>query len=755
MNKFKTGSTKNLLLIGSLVSTSFTPLFSMQAKASPEEGGQLGAITITGTDEDRARAPGSIHKIGEESLEQWHYTDVNRVLEEVPGVYMRKEDGYGLRPNIGMRGSDSNRSKKITLMEDSVLFAPAPYSAPAAYYFPMMSRMQAVEVYKGLSSIKYGPNSVGGAINFVSRETPMQNTPNGTGTLDISAGSYGFKNLHGFYGNSYQNFGWLLEGVHMQSDGFKKIDGGGDTGFDKNEVTLKLRFNSDPSADIYHQLDVKLGYANEVSNETYLGLTDDDFAKDPYRRYIISGDDKMEWQHQQFSLNYFLDPGGDFTINTVMYRREFSRVWDKVGDFSNDNISFNDVLRNPNTPGNIDFYNIMTGQSNSNDVPEQQILMEAKDRDFISQGIQTQLDAELYIGGYQNNLAIGLRYHEDEVVRDHTMRQFEVTAGSLAENTSIAPYDTKQDQAKSQAVSLFLFNEIIMGDLAISGGVRGEFIRSQHLDESKDKYTGIQANKKTDLENTIILPGIGVNYKITDSLRLVSGVHQGFVNLPPGSPDDALPEKSVNYELGFRYINSEISSAVIGFYSDYSNLSVVCDGSSGCRPEDVDKGFRSGDVDIWGLEADMHKTFKGVFDTRLAMPVTLVYTYTDSEFQTTFSAPRPDLGDVKPGDELAGLPKHLLTARVGLTDNNWQGALAFNYTAEARTISGSDAPIKEDRTDAQHIVDFSFNYFLTPKQTVYFTVDNVTDEASIVARRPFGVRPGKPRTFMLGYKISL
>ena len=81
---------------------------------------------------------GSIYIVRKKQLERFAYDDPHQVLLGVPGVNVRGEDGMGLRPNIGMRGVASDRSKKITLMEDGILFGPAPYSAPAAYYFPII-----------------------------------------------------------------------------------------------------------------------------------------------------------------------------------------------------------------------------------------------------------------------------------------------------------------------------------------------------------------------------------------------------------------------------------------------------------------------------------------------------------------------------------------------------------------------------------------------------------------------------------------
>ena len=84
------------------------------------------------------------------------------------------EDGVGLRPNIGMRGTSPDRSKKVTVMEDGVLISPAAYSASTAYYFPLITRMAQVRVLKGPAAILYGRDSVDAVPRLVEAPAPLR-----------------------------------------------------------------------------------------------------------------------------------------------------------------------------------------------------------------------------------------------------------------------------------------------------------------------------------------------------------------------------------------------------------------------------------------------------------------------------------------------------------------------------------------------------------------------------------------------------
>ena len=235
------------------------PVLAATATETPVEANEslvrLDRVNVFGSRAEVEKTAGSAHYIDQATLERFNFRDVNRVLRQVPGVYVVEEEGFGLRPNIGIRGSGTDRNNRITVMEDGVLIAPAPYAAPSAYYFPTMARMHAVEIKKGAASVQAGPRTTGGALNLLSTPIPSETA----GELDLAMGSNGSFLGHGWVGGMGERFGGLIEGTRQQTDGFKKLDGGGDTGFELNDFVAKLRWTSSPDAARYQQVDLKLG----------------------------------------------------------------------------------------------------------------------------------------------------------------------------------------------------------------------------------------------------------------------------------------------------------------------------------------------------------------------------------------------------------------------------------------------------------------------------------------------------------------
>lgn len=692
-------------------------------------------IQIFGNKQALETATGSGFVLNEASLEQFEFDDIHRVLQGVPGVYIREEDGYGLRPNIGLRGATSERSSKIALMEDGVLIAPAPYSAPAAYYFPNISRMSQVEVFKGPSAITYGPNTVGGAINMLSRPVNSEDR----GEFDIAAGQQGYAKAHGHYSKNFGNLGLMLEGVHLRADGFKSLADDGNTGFVKNEILAKAnyQFANDP---YNQQVQIKVGYSEEVSHETYLGLTDTDFAADPYQRYAASQNDKFDWEHLQLQGSHYIELTPDMTVFTQVYRRDFNRDWDRLNSFVSSR-SIDRILAAPETGLNERFLRILKGETDSITTDET-LIFTLNDRTFYSQGIQSKLSWDSKLGEADVTVDTGLRIHQDQVERLHRARYFDMVGGQLQYAGQTDEVVT-QNKDTTTAIAAFVNTKIQYGDLHTSFGLRVENIEG----ESNDYLAQTILNNS----DTVILPGAGLFYQLTPELGILAGINRGFVPNSPGEASDIKPEESWNYELGLRASVANWKIEAIGFFNDYSNLKGSCTFSSGCTTE-LDVEFNGGEVDIYGAELSTNGQFE--LSNGLEIPVKIAYTHTQSEFQTTFDSTFSQWGDVTVGDELPYLPENQFNLQVGLAGENWQVDLAYKYMTEMSEASGTGVELEGVMTSDISQIDLAGWYQINDALRIYTKLDNLTDEANIVSRRPFGARPGKPRQFILGAKYA-
>jgi Fe(3+) dicitrate transport protein len=686
--------------------------------------------------------PGSAYTLSAAELERFESDDVHKVLAAVPGVYIREEDGYGLRPNIGMRGTGSDRSAKIALMEDGVLIAPAPYSAPAAYYFPMITRMQRVEVLKGPAAIRHGPNTVGGAINLITRQIPDAREI----ALDVAGGSDFYGKGHLVYGDSTEHLGWLVDVIKLNTDGFKELDGGGDTGFDKNGVTIKLRANVDRTASIYHQLDLKLGYSDELSNETYTGLTGADFADNPYRRYRATELDRMDWRHYQVQLAHHVRFADLFELTTTAYHHDFSRDWRKLDGVKNA-MPLEDILAaQPAAPGtnNALFYDVLTGVEDGS-VNGVSLILGTNARSFVSQGVQLMARADRTWFGVLHSLELGTRLHHDEALRRRYEDDYDMVSGQLMPMT-INRSPVQDSTATTTAWATHYQHKLTMGDWQVTAGMRSELISNHYDDHLVD-------DDSSD-DTFVLIPGGGVLWQALPALGLLAGVHRGFVPVSPGQSDGASPEQSVNYEAGLRWLDFGANVEIIGFFSDYQNLLGDCNFSSGCTSDQLGDEFNGGAVHAYGVESLISAAPAITGDLRL--PLRLGYTFQRSTFQTTFESDNPQWGEVSEGDEIPYLPEHQLQAQAGVAGAAWEVTLSGRYVSAMRDQAGQAFDSKPSVwTDAATVFDASASYAVPRWGKLYLTVNNLLDEAHITSYRPYGARPGVPRQIILGYKTQL
>lgn len=709
----------------------------------PQLGLVYEEILVTGGAQAARLAAGSASFLDEESITQFDQTDLGVLVTQVPGVYVRSEDGYGLRPNIGIRGAAAERSQKITIMEDGILITPAPYAAPAAYYVPNINRMNAVEVFKGPSAIEYGPHTVGGALNLVTQPLPGDRE----GEVGLSYGSDGYHKERLKFGDRHGQWAYQIDGLRYGADGFKDLDGGGDTGFIRNDINLKVGWESAPGQTVKHSVVVKLGFADETSDETYLGLTDADFEQDENRRYISSAEDEFNSEHYQAQLLHTTDFGGGWRWSNKIYTHRFDRSWNKLDGFLPEELgeegnpfvnmlSARTVLAQPEVFSRR--LGILRGEIDSDGSLSETIDITDFDREYGSEGIETSLTKMLTTGGLDHNIKVGFRYHNDYVERNHPVRGYLIQGGELVADGEGVRGLKALNRSEADAYAFFVRDEIKWGDWKLNLGLRGERIEG----EFDNDLTG------TTQENTeeILIPGGGVYYQFTPHLGLLAGVNKGFSPNGPGTVDDVDPEESVNYEYGLRYQRGDFNLEAIGFFSDYENLLGRCRVSDpGCQVGDE---FNGGSVEIGGLE--LTSGYSWTFANGWRLPVKLVYTYTESAFQSSFESDFSQFGNVRKGDELPYMPEHQGRVTAGLETARWNLDLTLKYQGESRELPGRGEPDPHLKLENHAIVDLSGAYRLTDELSVKLVVENITDRQEIVSRRPLGARPNQPRTVQVG-----
>lgn len=707
------------------------------ADASPDAGAPPAReTTVIGQRlVDVRRVAGSAQVIGKDELERRESNDINRVLQSVPGVYVREEDGFGLRPNIGLRGVNADRSSKVTLMEDGVLFGPAPYSAPAAYYSPLITRMVAVEVFKGPASIQYGPQTIGGAINYRTRPVPQQFE----GDLDLSLGNFGTGKAHGVVGYGTDRWGVLLEGVHLQTSGFKQLDGGGDTGFGKNEAMLKAAYTTDPSAHVRNAFELKLGFADERSNETYLGLATDDFDKSPLRRYAASQRDQMNWWRTQGVLTHRLSVGDWFEVTTAVYRHDFNRSWLRFDHFANGPDVYS-VLAYP-TGSNAVYRAILAGDEDSVGADQRLVLLTNK-RTFVSEGVQLNATLKLSTGPVAHELEAGLRLHHDEILRLHTGHSFDMRSATLVPS-SVPDEVEVSNVAYTRSFSGFVADHLSWGRLLVSPGVRVELPWTGFGDEL--------ARTSSSAQSVVPLLGLGAVYGFDFGLSVLAGVHQGFSPVAPGQAADVQPERAVNSEAGVRFAKNGLRAELIGFWSEYENITGECTGSTGCTNDAINRQYNGGRARVLGVEA------LGSVRKRLPLGIVLnadlAYTFTSARFLSSFTSENPIWGAVDEGDELPYIPVHQGQLRVRASKGPFELGLGGMYYGEVREIAGQGDPVDVQRVPGRLLLDVTASYELGAGR-VYLTATNLLNQAALVSRRPFGARPQAPLILQVGFKYS-
>ena len=505
----------------------------------------------------------------------------------------------------------------------------------------------------------------------------------------------------------------------------------------------KFRVKSKPTSKIYNALDFKMVYAEEDANETYLGLTEEDFNNSPFMRYAGSEKDNITTKNNQFSVTHTLKTSNYFSVTTTAYRNKFARNWYKLNDvrFGGTTYPIDVILEDPTT--NELAFDYLTGAQNS---PNNALRVRANNRGYLAQGIQTKLDFHFLTGDVYHDLEVGVRYHKDSEDRFQWNDSYAMIDGSMVLTTAGTPGTQDNRIAYAKALAAHALYKIKYNDLTVTPGIRFETIDLLNKNYGTNDVTRTGINLvENDNHVKVWLPGVGANYRFNNYVSLFGGVHKGFA--PPTNTPGTDAENSTNYEIGTRYNYKKFSGELVVYFNDYKNLlgsDLAASGGSGTLDQ-----FNAGDAHVKGIEFLInYQVLKE--ESKFKLPITFGYTLTDTEFVNEFASSDGAWGTIEKGDEIPYISKHQFNASIALEHAKFELILGARYSGEFRTVAGQGSIPNENSVPSNTVVDFGSKYKFNKHFSVTGNINNLFDTTYLVSRVPAGLRPGMPFSASIG-----
>ncbi|MBL7766659.1 MAG: TonB-dependent receptor [Chitinophagaceae bacterium] len=678
--------------------------------------------------------PGSYTGIAAKEMKICAPLSGNEIFRRLGGIHVVDEEGAGLRLNLSLRGLDPDRSRNVLVLEDGVPVALNPYGEPELYYTPVIDRMEQVEVLKGSGQILFGPQTIGGVVNYITRMPPLK----AGGTLKLIGGQRGFFTGRLGYGFTKGNVGVQFDYVHKRADHL------GYTAFNIHDLSAKVMMTLSKRS----TLGFKLGYYSEISDATYIGLTQSMFESGTQDFVKMAPDDRLKIKRINFSTHYQYAVNDHISFQTLAYHYTTDRNWRRQ-DFSSSPVA------NPT--------GVIWGDTN---IAGGAIYMRNqnahRNRQFAVSGIEPSLKFKYHLFKKEASLKTGIRLlHEKAYEQRLNGSQSDAASGALVE-----------DEIRSGlALSGFAQQQMnINKRLIVHAGVRAEYyLYDRNILRNTFKIgntnTIVDTNIHAGQTVTMLIPGIGFNYNLHADHTLFGGLHRGFA--PPRVKDavstqgvvyplDA--EKSWNAEVGLRskygpYIQYELTA----FYLLFSNQIIPVSESSGGIGSGLVNG---GQTRHRGLEASLGIDVLKLLELKRSLIWKTNATWSNSVFDADrFMISGSDTLNIVDNNTPYAPNVRLNTSLILEWNANFGAQLSASYTgqqySDALNTVSSTADGRNGLINAYTVLDAGV--FATVPHTglrLQLNVKNLTNERYIVSRRPQGIRLGLPRFISAGLEWS-
>ncbi len=649
--------------------------------------------------------------IEQQDLESAHVMTTNEALRKVPGLVLRDEEGFGIRPNISIRGLNPTRSTKVMLLEDGIPLAYAPYGDNASYYYPSIDRFSRIEVQKGANQVKFGPQTIGGVINHVTPDAPQEYG----GWASLTAGNRDYVNGRFNLGGN----GVLLDYTHKSGEG------------NRDNTTLNiddLNFKITKAISDFHAVTFRANYFSENSQVGYSGITRAEYQNFGAEYYPFQND-SFDTNRYGVSLTHDWQITDSALLTTNYYYSYFDRDWWRQSSNSGDALTSNGV-----TP--VGCSQLSTDRLNGLRVdPNTCLGNQGRLRTYDTYGVEPRLTVDHSIG----QLEVGVRAHFEEQDR----RQINGVSPTARSGVLV-----EDNFRATNAYSGFISNRFDIGKFSITPVIRYEHIEN----DRKNRLNGQQ----NDVNLTELVPGISAAYMLNDKYTFFAGVHEGFA--PPRTEDlivgngsqDVDVEKSTNYEFGLRaHPTKAFSIETTAFYNDFDNLIAV--GSVAANLPALSQGKAT----FGGLEVLGNYNFDNGMHSRLAY-TWLPIAEQDAPFRRVDN--NAIVGGSTSGNRQPYAPENTITAAFGYRMGNWDAMIEAVHVgkqyADFAETTAVNATGQNGEIASYTIYNAAINYKMPEyKTTVFLVGKNIFDKEYIVDRTR-GILTGMPALVQVGARYD-
>ncbi|WP_430009985.1 TonB-dependent receptor family protein [Methylophaga lonarensis] len=686
----------------------------------------VGVMTVVGVLPDNLESvSGSYQIIDSEYLEDRRPLSIKETLHTVPGLNVVPDGSMSFDLNLGIRGLNPRRSAKAMIMEDGMPLQLAPYVDPVNHFAPHPAIIDRVEVIKGAGQILHGPQTLGGAVNFITRPVPRNGEVEGSVTSSFGNQSYRF--LHGNVGWGNDIGGIMLDATQRRGDGiFRGAE------YDIKEYRIKGELDITDRQTVM----MKYTYTDDDRNQTEDYLTRDEYAQNKFRHRTAKFD-RFEQERHSVQLKHLFDVNDQFRLTSQAYYNDIFRQgtrYSRAGNVVDDG--------NGNLVSTYQSCNGLRRQVALTDEDPANCGARLAPRQYYTWGAETRADFAHNLFGLENETIAGLRYHEDTAVRKESWARTraEVRDFNAAYEENLFGRNSHWT-LRARAISYYAQNTTFVGDWAITPGFRVERLRSSFDDNLN--------NTRTSRSQTEFLPSFGVAWSGIDNTTVFAGVHKG---LSPARANresigvSAKPEKSTMYELGLR------SNYLTGVYFEATLFHAR---NKDTLADDDGDFFNIGKSERTGIEIASRINFGDIMGTANNFYISGAWTH------VPYAKYKDDAFDID-GDPITNRGNRLEYAPRNLVN------LDFGY----EHISGVDARIglqhvgkqmpdslnrrEEDATGRRGIIpsytvwNATVNYRVPNSGvTLFASVENLFDKEYLVSRNS-GKLPGRERLFLGG-----